>query len=160
VVFWRTDLVRGLPGPALRFVERFGAAGVVATGAFSLADVTVTSGSVASLSPKEGKSLSVYSLTIKRPDALIIRFMFPNLSANRSVYVSTALLPSAFIFAIAFKASLALKPPRMVLAIISPLFLIRILLFKLSIPLRTEHLLNIYVILFKKFLPAVYRIPL
>jgi hypothetical protein len=91
VVFWRTDLVRGLPGPALRFVEQFGAAGVVATGAFSLAD--------------------------------------------RSVYVSTALLPLAFIFAIAFKASLALKPPRMFLATISPLFLIRILLFKLSIPL-------------------------
>jgi hypothetical protein len=65
VVFWRTDLVRGLPGPALRFVEQFGAASVVATGAFSLVDVTVTSGSVVSLSPKEGKSLSVYSLTIK-----------------------------------------------------------------------------------------------
>jgi hypothetical protein len=135
VVFWRTDLVRGLPGPALRFVERFGAAGVVATGAFSLADVTVTSGSVVSLLLKEGKSSPVYSLTIKRPNALIVRFMFPNLSANRSICISTALLPLAFIFVIVFKASLALKPPRMFLAIISPLFLIRILLFKLSIPL-------------------------
>jgi hypothetical protein len=135
VVFWRTDLVRGLPGPALRFVERFGAASVVATGVFSLVDVTITGGSVMSLSPKEGKSLSVYSLTIKRPDAPIIRFMLPNLSANRSVYISTALLPLAFIFTIAFKASLALKPPRIFLGIISPLFLIRILLFKLSIPL-------------------------
>jgi hypothetical protein len=135
VVFWRTDLVRGLLGPALRFVERFSAASVVATGVFSLADVTMTSGSVMSLSPKEGKSLSVYSLTIKRPDALIVRFMFPNLSTNRSVYISTALLPLAFIFVIVFEASLALKPLCMFLATISPLFLIRILLFKLSIPL-------------------------
>jgi hypothetical protein len=75
VVFWRTDLVRGLPGPALRFVEQFSAASVVATGAFSLADVTVTSGSVVSLLPKEGKSLSIYSLTIKRPNVLIVKFI-------------------------------------------------------------------------------------
>jgi hypothetical protein len=135
VVFWRTDLVHRLLSPALRFIEQFSAAGVVATGVFSLADVTITSGSVVSLSPKEGKSLFIYSLTIKRPNVLIIRFIFPNLSTNRSVCISTALLPLAFIFIIVFKASLALKPPRMFLAIISPLFLIRILLFKLSIPL-------------------------
>jgi hypothetical protein len=135
VVFWRTDLVRGLLGPALRFVEQFNAASVVAIGVFSLADVTMTSGSVMSLLLKEGKSLFIYSLIIKRPNALIIRFMFSNLSANRSIYISTTFLPLAFIFIIAFKASLALKPLRMFLAIISPLFLIRILLFKLSIPL-------------------------
>jgi hypothetical protein len=116
-------------------VEQFSAAGVVATGVFSLVDVTITSGSVMSLSLKERKSLSIYSLTIKIPNALIIRFVFPNLSANRSIYISTTLLPLAFIFVIAFKASLALKPLYMFLAIISPLFLIRILLFKLSIPL-------------------------
>jgi hypothetical protein len=125
----------------LRFVERFSAASVVVTGVFSLVDVTITSGSVMSLLLKEGKSLSIYSLTIKRPNALIIRFMFPNLSTNRSICISTAFLPLAFIFIIVFKASLALKPLRMFLAIISPLFLIRILLFKLSIPLRTEYLL-------------------
>jgi hypothetical protein len=135
VVFWQTDLVRGLPGPALRFIKRFGAANVVATGVFSLADVTITSGSVTSLLLKEGKSLSVYSLTIKRPNVLIVRFIVPNLSTNRSICISTTLLPLAFIFIIAFEASLALKPLRMFLAIISPLFLIKILLFKLSIPL-------------------------